>query len=112
MGPSRGLTSKSLNNVAIIRNTCIIHTVNPVLDRISAAVINCNCLLDQYHFVYCFRCCHFFADCLKDEFRCTNFRCVSQSKACDGTDDCHDGSDEFDPCGKQNIAKKTATKYL
>uniref|UniRef100_A0AAY4D7P8 Uncharacterized protein n=1 Tax=Denticeps clupeoides TaxID=299321 RepID=A0AAY4D7P8_9TELE len=32
--------------------------------------------------------------CKKDEFLCSNRRCVSPSSRCDGVDDCGDGSDE------------------
>lgn len=38
-------------------------------------------------------------DCHVNEFRCTEGKCIPQSKKCDNSRDCSDGSDEHD-CGK------------
>ena len=37
-------------------------------------------------------------DCPDDHYQCSDDKCVRMSKACDGNDDCSDGSDEDDGC--------------
>lgn len=44
----------------------------------------------------------FTGDCHINEFRCTEGKCIPQSKKCDNSRDCSDGSDEHD-CGKDFI---------
>ena len=39
-------------------------------------------------------------ECQYYEMRCDNGNCVDERRACDGQDDCGDGSDERD-CGEQ-----------
>ena len=36
--------------------------------------------------------------CLKNQFTCSNKRCVPDSRTCDGVNDCGDFSDEIVPC--------------
>lgn len=51
---------------------------------------------------YCFFFLSFTGDCHINEFRCTEGKCIPQSKKCDNNRDCSDGSDEHD-CGKDLI---------
>ena len=37
--------------------------------------------------------------CTRNEFMCSNYRCIWKSFYCDGDDDCGDGSDEPRSCG-------------
>ena len=41
--------------------------------------------------------------CRHDQFVCGSGMCLDQSKACDSVDDCGDGSDEGQICGKITI---------
>ena len=36
--------------------------------------------------------------CEKNQFTCSNKRCVKSSSTCDGVNDCGDNSDEIIPC--------------
>ena len=39
-------------------------------------------------------------ECGVGEFQCANFQCIDREFVCDGEEDCTDGSDEPDGCGK------------
>ncbi|GFR10622.1 uncharacterized protein TNCT_458601 [Trichonephila clavata] len=51
--------------------------------------------------------------CKSWEFRCSNDRCITRNRFCDGTDDCGDTSDEPTGCinCNQTLMGEVGTKY-
>ncbi|GFY54857.1 uncharacterized protein TNIN_152261 [Trichonephila inaurata madagascariensis] len=51
--------------------------------------------------------------CKSWEFRCSNDRCITRNRFCDGTDDCGDASDEPTGCTNcnQTLMGEVGTKY-
>ena len=57
--------------------------------------------------------CFSLGTCPESAFRCSNKRCVSMSKVCDGIDDCVDNSDETHGCkGIRKIKDVNVIHYL